>query len=152
MRFYQRSPISRLFSQCVFNQEGHKKWWWCIGFTYLNKASSTQSFPLLIINKLVDSNTGHQLLSFLDAFPNQSGKVGWEKNLFHYISVPIVIKLYHLSWRMQNQLSIDNKIRCSTNILWKIFKHLLMACSWRVKKWSSMWQILKKKIPKFLEI
>ena len=37
-------------------------------FTDLNKAYPKDSYPLPDINQLVDSTTGHKLLSFMDAF------------------------------------------------------------------------------------
>ena len=37
-------------------------------FTDLNKACSKDSYPLPRIDQLVDSTTGHKLLSFMDAF------------------------------------------------------------------------------------
>jgi hypothetical protein len=40
----------------------------CVDFTDLNKACLKDSFPLPQIDLLVDSTSGHQLLSFMDAF------------------------------------------------------------------------------------
>ena len=37
-------------------------------FTNLNKACPKDSYPLPRIDQLVDSTTGHKLLSFMDAF------------------------------------------------------------------------------------
>ena len=37
-------------------------------FTDLNKACPKDSYPLPCIDQLVDSTTGHRLLSFIDAF------------------------------------------------------------------------------------
>ena len=39
-----------------------------VDFTDLNKACPKDSYPLSRIDQLVDSITGHQLLSFMDAF------------------------------------------------------------------------------------
>ena len=39
----------------------------CVDFTDLNKACPKDSYPLPCINQLVDSTTGHKLLSFMDA-------------------------------------------------------------------------------------
>ena len=44
------------------------KWRMCVDFTDLNHACLKDSFPLLRINKLVDSTAGHELLTFMDAF------------------------------------------------------------------------------------
>ena len=40
----------------------------CVDFTNLNKACPKDSFPLPRIDQLVDSTTGHKLLTFMDAF------------------------------------------------------------------------------------
>ena len=44
------------------------KWMMYVDFIDLNKASPKDSYPLPCNNQLVDSTTGHQLLSFMDAF------------------------------------------------------------------------------------
>lgn len=48
----------------------------CVDFTDLNKAWPKNYYPLPRIDQLVDSTSGHALLSFMDAF---SG--------YHYISL-----------------------------------------------------------------
>jgi len=40
----------------------------CVDFTDLNKVCPKDSYPLPHIYQLVNSTTGHQLLSFIDAF------------------------------------------------------------------------------------
>ena len=40
----------------------------CIDFMDLNKDCLKDSFPLPMIDQLVDSITGHKLLTFMDAF------------------------------------------------------------------------------------
>jgi mRNA-degrading endonuclease RelE of RelBE toxin-antitoxin system len=44
------------------------KWRVCVDFTDLNKACLKNSFPLRAIDQLVDSASGHERMSFLDAF------------------------------------------------------------------------------------
>jgi len=44
------------------------KWRVCVDFTDLNKACSKDFFPLPHIDRLVESTTGHEMLSFMDAF------------------------------------------------------------------------------------
>ena len=48
----------------------------CVDFTDLNNACPKDSFPLPRIDQLVDSTTGHELLTFMDAFSgyNQIGR------------------------------------------------------------------------------
>ena len=49
-------------------KKSNGKWRICVDFTDLNKACPKDSFPLPRIDQLVDSNAGHKLLSFMDAF------------------------------------------------------------------------------------
>ena len=44
------------------------KWRLCIAFTDVNRACPKDSFPLPRIDLIVDATTGHELLSFMDAF------------------------------------------------------------------------------------
>ena len=44
------------------------KWRMCINFTDLNTACPKDGFTLPRIDQLVDSTTGHKLLTFMDAF------------------------------------------------------------------------------------
>ena len=44
------------------------KWRMCVDFTDLNKTCPKDSYPLPRIDQLVDSTSGHRLLSFMDAF------------------------------------------------------------------------------------
>ena len=52
----------------VLVKKANGKWRMCMDFTDLNKACPKDSFPLPRIDQLVDSTTGHKLLSFMDAF------------------------------------------------------------------------------------
>ncbi|XXG88794.1 hypothetical protein AAC387_Pa12g0960 [Persea americana] len=44
------------------------KWRVCVDFTDLNKACPKDSFPFLKIDQLIDATTGHDRMSFLDAY------------------------------------------------------------------------------------
>ena len=44
------------------------KWWVCVDYTNLNDACTKDSFPLPRIDQIVDATSGHEMLSFLDAF------------------------------------------------------------------------------------
>ena len=44
------------------------KWRTCMDFTDLNKAYPKGCFPLPRIDQLVDATTGHEILSFMDAY------------------------------------------------------------------------------------
>ena len=52
----------------VMVKKNNSKWRMCVDFTDLNKACPKDSFPLPRIDQLVDSTSGHKLLSFMDAF------------------------------------------------------------------------------------
>ena len=49
-------------------KKNNGKWKMCVGFIDLNKAYPKDNFPLPRIDQLVDSTTGHKLLSFINAF------------------------------------------------------------------------------------
>ena len=52
----------------VLVKKANGKWRLCIDFTDINKACPKDSFPLLRIDLIVDATSGHELLSFMDAF------------------------------------------------------------------------------------
>jgi hypothetical protein len=55
-------------SNTVVVKKKNGKWRVCVDFTDLNKAYPKDSFPLPRIDQLVDSASGHERMSFLDAF------------------------------------------------------------------------------------
>ena len=52
----------------VLVKKANGKWRLCIDFTDINKACPKDSFPLPMIDLIVDATAGHELLSFVDAF------------------------------------------------------------------------------------
>ena len=52
----------------VLVKKANDKWRLCIDFTYVNRACPKDSFPLPLIDLIVDATAGHELLSFMDAF------------------------------------------------------------------------------------
>ena len=52
----------------VMVKKANGKWRMHVDFTDLNKVCPKDSYPLPRIDQLVDSTTGHKLLSFMDAF------------------------------------------------------------------------------------
>ena len=52
----------------VLVKKANGKWRICVDFMDLNKACLKDSFPLLRIDRLVDSTAGHKLLTFMNAF------------------------------------------------------------------------------------
>jgi hypothetical protein len=70
----------------VLVKKANNKWRMCVDFTNLNRACPKDSFPLPRIDLLVDSTSGHQLLSFMGAFSGynqiQMAEVDQEKTSF----------------------------------------------------------------------
>jgi hypothetical protein len=52
----------------VLVKKANGKWRMCVDFIDLNKACPKDCFPLPIIDQLVDSTVGHEVMSFMDAF------------------------------------------------------------------------------------
>ena len=52
----------------ILVKKANGKWRMCVDFTNLNKACSKDSFPLPMIDQLMDSTAGHKLLTFMDTF------------------------------------------------------------------------------------
>ena len=52
----------------VLVKKANGKWRLCIDFIDINRACPKDSFPLPRIDLIVDATTGHELLSFMDAF------------------------------------------------------------------------------------
>jgi hypothetical protein len=68
VRFIREVDYPEWLANVVLVKKSSGKWRICVDFTDLNKACLKDSFPLPRIDLLVDSTSGHQLLSFMDAF------------------------------------------------------------------------------------
>ena len=44
------------------------KWRVCVGYSDLNEACPKDSFPLPLIDQIIDSTVGHKLISLMDAY------------------------------------------------------------------------------------
>ena len=53
----------------VLVKKANGKWRLCVDFTNIHRECPKDSFPLPRIDLIVDATTGHELLSFMDAFP-----------------------------------------------------------------------------------
>ena len=68
IRFIKESYYPDWLANPILVGKPNRKWRTCIDFTNLNKACPKDSFPLPRIDQLVDMTTGHELLSFVDAY------------------------------------------------------------------------------------
>ena len=66
--FIQEVHYPKWLANVVLVKKENGRWRMCVDFTDLNKACPKDSFPLPIIDQLVDSTVGHKLLTFMDAF------------------------------------------------------------------------------------
>ena len=66
--FIRESFYPNWLANLVLVKKPNGKWRTCIDFTDLNKACPKDSFPLTRIDQLVDATSGHELLSFMDAY------------------------------------------------------------------------------------
>jgi ribonuclease HI len=66
--FIREVDYPEWLANVVLVKKSNGKWRMCVDFTDLNKACPKDSFPLPRIDLLVDSTSGHELLSFMDAF------------------------------------------------------------------------------------
>jgi hypothetical protein len=66
--FIREVDYPEWLANVVLVKKSNGKWRMCVDFTDLNKACPKDSFPLPRIDLLVNSTSGHELLSFMDAF------------------------------------------------------------------------------------
>jgi len=67
-RFIQKAHYTTWLANVVMVKKANGKWRMCVDYTDLNKACPKDSYPLPIIDRLVDGAAGNQILSFLDAY------------------------------------------------------------------------------------
>ena len=65
---FTQEVLSWVARQYCHSQEVQQEVRMCVKFTDLNNACPKDSFPFPRIDQLVDSTTGHELLTFMDAF------------------------------------------------------------------------------------
>ena len=66
--FIRTVKYSEWLANVVVVPKKGNKWRVCVDYTDLNNACLEDSFPLPRIDQIVDASTGHDMLSFLDAF------------------------------------------------------------------------------------
>ena len=67
-KFILEVYYSDWLANVVMVKKANGKWRICVDFTDLNKAYPEDSYPFSCIDQLVNSTTGHNLLSFMVAF------------------------------------------------------------------------------------
>jgi len=66
--FIREVDYQEWLANVVLVRKATGKWRMCVDFTDLNKACPKDSFPLPRIDRLVDSTSEHELLTFMEAF------------------------------------------------------------------------------------
>ncbi|XP_021713582.1 uncharacterized protein LOC110681765 [Chenopodium quinoa] len=66
--FIEPCTYPEWLANVVMVRKPSMKWRMCVDFTDLNRACPKDCYPLPRIDRLVDSTSGHALLSFMDAF------------------------------------------------------------------------------------
>ncbi|XP_077215932.1 uncharacterized protein LOC143850586 [Tasmannia lanceolata] len=67
-KFIREIRYPEWLANVVMVKKSNGKWRICIDFTDLNKACSKDCYPLPRTDHLIDATTGHEMLSFMDAF------------------------------------------------------------------------------------
>ncbi|XP_021724556.1 uncharacterized protein LOC110691890 [Chenopodium quinoa] len=67
-RFIELCDYPKWLANVVMVKKANGQWKMCVDFTDLNKACPKDCYPLPQIDQLVDSISGHALLSIMDAF------------------------------------------------------------------------------------
>ena len=71
-RFIREVNYPDWISNVVLVKKANGKWRMCIDFKKLNKTCPKDSYPLPRIDQLVDATSGHELLTFMDAFSDNN--------------------------------------------------------------------------------
>jgi len=66
--FIREVDYPQWLANVVLVKKSSEKWRMCVDFTDLNRACPKDSFPLPRMDVLINSTSGHELLSFMDAF------------------------------------------------------------------------------------
>lgn len=90
-RLYREGHLSEVDFKSNLVKKYNDKWKVCIDFSNVNLACPKDDFSLPKIEQLVDSTTGHELLSFMDAYSGydqSSIHLANEENTSFVTSVP----------------------------------------------------------------
>lgn len=67
-KFIEECDYPEWLTNVVMVKKSNGQWLMCVDFTDLHKACPKNCYPLPMIDQLVDSTSGHALLSFMDVF------------------------------------------------------------------------------------
>ncbi|KAF5465229.1 hypothetical protein F2P56_015254 [Juglans regia] len=101
--FIRESHYPEWLSNVILVKKASGKWRMRVDFTDLNKSCPKDIFPLPRIDLIVDSTTGHPLLSFMDAYsgynqirmnPDDEEKIAFvtDRGLYCYKAMPFGLK------------------------------------------------------------
>jgi hypothetical protein len=66
--FIREVDYPQWLANIVLLKKSSGKWRMCVDFTDLNRACPKYSFPLPRMDVLIESTSGHELMSFMDAY------------------------------------------------------------------------------------
>ena len=66
--FVREAVYPSWIANVILVKKTNDKWRICIDFINLNKTYPKDSYPLPSIDQLMDATSGHELLTFIDAF------------------------------------------------------------------------------------
>ncbi|KAI0492486.1 hypothetical protein KFK09_026759 [Dendrobium nobile] len=102
-RFIREVHYPSWLANVVMVRKINGTWRMCVDYTDLNKACPKDSFPLPRIDQLVDATSGHQMLSFMDAYSGynqiqmdpadeEATSFQTDKGLYCYLVMPFGLK------------------------------------------------------------
>jgi hypothetical protein len=137
--FIREVDYPEWLANVVLVKKSSGKWRMCVDFTDLNRVCLKDSFPLPWTDVLIDSTSGHELLSFMDAFSSYNqihmseldqGKTSFITNrgLYCYKMMPFGLKNAGATYqRLVNKMFRDQIER---NI--EVYLDDMLVKSWKV--------------------
>lgn len=138
--FNREMDYPKWVSNVVMVRKLPKKWRMCTNFMDLNKAYLKDSFPLPIIDQLVDATAGFALFSFLDAYSryNQIGMDLTDEENTSFITDRGLYNYKVLLFGLKAILTNDLLIGCSLNTSISPSRYMWMRFLSRVSPPTSM--------------
>lgn len=129
--FIREAIDPKWVSNLVLFKKHSRKWKACIGFSNLNQAYPKDSFPLPIIDQLMDATAGHELLNFMDAY-------------LRYNQIPMnQSDEEHISFITDMGSTVIGSGLSDYRMLGRAIRDWLTECSliFFAKQWKYMWMI-----------